>query len=381
MINDLCLQANYCKATSPLYAALFESLVEVFKAKQSGISTTDLEGFFQTINSCWQDRSFTNFFERPLLLAGALHAQALQGHAPALAEFYASCGGHFMPSQKPDLAKAIKTVLGENYQEMIPFWAQTTIQTNETSRGPAWLLPLLAHWSVKKQHITLIELGCSAGLGLVADGYGYKVAGPKDHQWSQSGQPCFEVLLSSAGAEKAFSSLDNLPVLGAAITQRIGCDLNPLDCRDAKQKRILEALIWPDNMPRLMRLRAAIETQGQYDVRFERGDMVDCIKRLSRRDFENTPMICLFNTVASCYLGDPHYGRLRAAITGAFNGPWADKDCLWIELEMPRMDERLPDYTIGKEQLIKVHQRYGQSGMQTHYFGAGAAHPKEIEVY
>ncbi|MDQ7019349.1 MAG: DUF2332 domain-containing protein [Robiginitomaculum sp.] len=381
MIDDLRLQADYCQKTSPLYAALYTHLAALYQDRADGRADPDLQVFFETVDHCWAGRSFTAWFERPLLLAGAIHEQVLQGNAPELSRFYASCGGDFSPSQSEALGNAVSQVLGDRHRHMVPFLSQETIQTNETSRGLAWLLPVLAYWQKARPDITLIELGCSAGLGLVADGYGYRVHGPAERVWAQEGDPNFEVTLGGAGAEQAFASLADMPALSAAITRRIGCDLNPLDCRQENQKRILEALIWPDNAPRLARLRAAIKTQDQYDLCFERGDMVACVKHLSARSFANTPMVVVFNTVASCYLDDDHYTTLCRAIADTFNGPWADKECVWVEFEMPRTGEALPDFAQGQEQLVKVHRPDGKGDLGTHYFGAAMAHPTEIEIF
>jgi hypothetical protein len=381
MTDDLMLQAQYCKASSPLYSALFETLAGFYKARKAGRSDPALRGFFEAVDRCWRGRTFNNWFERPLLLAGALHEQTLQGHAPALSYYYASCGGNFSPSQTPAFAEAVKTVLIERHRQMVLFWAQTTIQTNETSRGLSWLLPLLAHWQKDRPAISLIEFGCSAALGLVADQYGYQVGLQGGAQWQQDGAPLFNLSLTGKGAPNALASLADMQAMRAAITRRVGCDLNPLDCRDEHQKRILEALIWPDNVPRLERLRTAIKTQNNSALSLETGDMVDCVQRLSRQSFDDMPMICIFNTIASCYLDDAHYARLRETITTAFHDPWANKDCLWIEFEMPRMGEELPDFAKDKETLIKMHRRGEAGDLQTRYFGAAKAHIAQIEIF
>jgi hypothetical protein len=381
MIDDLRLQADYCQKTSPLYAALYEHLAGLYQARADGRADPALGAFFETVDYCWRGRSFNAWFERPLLLAGALHEQALSGDAPALTPFYASCSGDFDTSQSEAYGNAVRQVLGERHQAMVPFLSQGTIQTNETSRGLAWLLPVLDHWQKVRPDVTLIELGCSAGLGLVADHYGYQVHSPAGQVWSQEGNPRFEIILSGAGAKRAHSFLAHLLDLSAVIDARVGCDLRPLDCGEEGQKRILEALIWPDNASRLARLRAAIETQQHSNITFQAGDMVACVQRLSKSAVAETPMVVLFNTVASCYLDDDHYAALRHAISAAFNGPWADKDCLWVEFEMPRPGEVLPDFAQGQEQLIKVHRLDKQGGLRTEYFGAATAHPKEIKLF
>ena len=382
MIGDLLAQADYCKTVSPLYAALFETLAGFARAHADGQTDPALTGFFETLERCWEGRMFNAFFERPLLLAGAIHEQVLQGNAPELARHYPSCGGHFDARDQSGFAQALKATLAARHQAMVPFLRQPAIQTNETARGMVWLLPLLAHWHTAGQPpLTLIELGCSAGLGLIADQYGYQIRRPGMPDWHQPGAPSFALELHGPGAGQAGETLHAMPELRAAIRHRVGCDLNPIDCADATQRRRLEALIWPDNVPRLQRLRAAIKTQDQSALRLETGDMVDCVHRLSRDSGLEMPLICLFNTVATCYLDEDHYARLRQAVAQAFHGPWAARDCLWIEFELPRRGESLPDFAQGKEQLIRLHQGDGQGGLRTRYFGAAKAHPTAIEVF
>ncbi len=381
MIDDLRLQAKYCQDTSPLYAALYEHLAGYWLDHNAGQTDPALAAFFDTVERCWQGRIFTAWFERPLLLAGALHEQALSGRASALAPFYSSCGGSFDASQGEAFGAALKATLAECHQDMAGFLSQSSIQTNETSRGLSWLLPVLSGWQETRPAVTLIELGCSAGLGLVADHYGYRVEGLAGQVWAQQGRPHFDMALCGAGAEAALASLSHVQAFGGATKTRIGCDLRPLNGADEQQGRILEALIWPDNAPRLARLRDAMKIKRAIPLRFEAGDMVDCIDRLATERFADTPMVCLFNTVATCYLDDDHYARLRAAIANAFSGLWADKDCLWVEFEMPRISDDLPDYAQGQEQLIKVHRPDGKGGLQTRYFGAATAHPKEVEIF
>ncbi len=382
MIDGLRRQASYCQTSSPLYAALFETLVKVFEAHEAGRDDPGLAGFFETVDACWRGRRFSAWFERPLLLAGALHEQVLEGQAPGLARFYASCGGHFETADTEALARAVTATLTQRHQHMADFLRQPSLHTNETSRGLTWLLPLLAHWQqAARPPLTLIELGCSAGLGLVADRYGYQVKWPDGRTWTQGGTPSFTMELLGPGARQAAQSLPVMAAFSQAVTRRIGCDLNPLDCSDARQRRQLEALIWGDNAPRLARLRAAMKTQNASVLHFVPGDMVESVQRLASGSRVDTPMLCLFNTVATCYLDDAHYARLRSAIAAAFHGPWADRESLWIEFELPRRDEALPVHAQGKEQLIKLHRGDGQGGLRSRYFGAAAAHPQAIEVF
>ncbi|MFQ5436798.1 MAG: DUF2332 family protein, partial [Anaerolineae bacterium] len=70
---------------------------------------------------------------------------------------------------------------------LAPFLQTATVQTNETGRGLAWLLPLLyTGW----EGAHLVDLGASAGLNLAADGRHYQlVAGDKTVLTMGTGQP------------------------------------------------------------------------------------------------------------------------------------------------------------------------------------------------
>jgi hypothetical protein len=44
----------------------------------------------------------------------------------------------------------------------------------------------------------------------------------------------------------------------ASVATRAGCDLAPVDVADPEQARMLESFVWPDQVERLVQLRAAI---------------------------------------------------------------------------------------------------------------------------
>ncbi len=387
MIRDLQKQIDYCRGVSPLYGDIFQTFLTFSLAHESGEGDPQLVPFFKALDAVRAKRVFVSWIEVPLLLAGALHHLALIGKSPAMAGYYATCGGGYEAKERDALARTIRQTLIDFPDEITSFVRDNYVQTNETGRGLGWLLPLLSRWRGPGQDIILVELGCSAGLGLIADHYGYDLAVP-DGRWRAEGSPhfCHKIEAIDAGYPRAL--LDKMPLLRGAITHRIGCDHNPLDCRKTADKDLLEALIWGDNAPRLERLRAAIKTQIPFwqngSISQVRGDIAAAVPALAADAAalaQEGALIFFFNTIASCYLDNAHYARLKAAIEQAFSGPLGDFECLWVEMEMPRDNEALPDFAQDHEVLLRRHECAARGVLETRYFGATQAHPHTFWLF
>jgi hypothetical protein len=131
----------------------------------------------------------------------------------------------------------------------LPLWlavATRKVQTNDVSRAVAWRWPAAFAGT---RPIVLVDIGCSAGLNLVADG----LTAP----WTRSdGQP--------------------LALGTPVVLERIGFDKNPVDPNREDEAQWLRACIWPGDHERLARLDAALATMRA------RADSVS-IERVSAR--------------------------------------------------------------------------------------------------
>ncbi|MEM7140093.1 MAG: DUF2332 domain-containing protein [Actinomycetota bacterium] len=133
-----------------------------------------------------------------------------------------------------------------NRDEIAGLLATRYVQTNEVNRT-AVIAPCVNRIAAEAgSPVSLIDLGCSAGLNLIFDRYRLDVGdvslGPADAElrlWAESrGAP--------AHAE------------AASIPWRRGVDRNPIDVTDPDEALWLRALIWPDQPERAERLAAAI---------------------------------------------------------------------------------------------------------------------------
>ena len=108
--------------------------------------------------------------------------------------------------------------------------------------------------------------GCSAGLNLFVDAYGYDYG----HRRARAPRALAGAALRAAGRRSRPSSCP-------AIASRIGLDLSPIDVRDDDAVAWLLACLWPDDLERFDRLTAAIAPRRSRrdELTIVRGDMVD----------------------------------------------------------------------------------------------------------
>jgi hypothetical protein len=194
-----------------------------------------------------------------LRMLGGAHALALGGHAPELASWYPSAGGHLdrEPGSPHAWAALRQTLAGQ--RDEIRRWLEWPPQTNEVGRSAALIGGLLNVVAQADLPIRLAEVGASAGLNLRADWY--RVAGDS----GSYGDPASPVVLSHgwAGGTPPASRIE--------VVERMGGDLAPLDPTTAHGQLTLTAYVWPDQADRLARLRGAFTVAASVpaDVREE----------------------------------------------------------------------------------------------------------------
>jgi hypothetical protein len=193
-------------------------------------------------------------------------------------------------------------------------------QTNEPGRCAA-LLPVFA---CLPQPLALIEVGASAGLCLLPDRYAYAyrqhVVRPDD---GGAGVPVFPCEASGGTP---------LPRAMPRIVWRAGLDLNPLDVTNSEQMAWLETLVWPEQLDRAERLRAAIRIARAHPPRLVQGDLRDGVAALAAEAPKDATLI-VFHTAVLAYLSSHSEPNAFAASVSSVCD-------YWISNEAPRV---LPD--------------------------------------
>ena len=218
-------QATACAALgSPLYAALLERAADDIDA--GGVTAETLEGYEDAPAGA----------AVALRLTGAVHRLVLARRAPGLALYYPSVGGTYVPGDAvvdDAVWTAFRQVLVDHAGDVRETLTRPP-QTNEPGRS----LPLIGALAVSSRRtggrpVRLVEIGASAGLNLRAEALA-PIHRPEDRAALPPAEPY-------------------------AVSDRLGCDLDPLDPTTTDGRLTLSAYVWPDDLLRFERLRAALD--------------------------------------------------------------------------------------------------------------------------
>ena len=380
--DELTREAQYCTAKSALYHDLLSELLAWTEAIRRGESDALHVGQFKSaLERRWAGREFQSWFERPLLLVAALHRLVRAGQAPRLAPFYATIGGSYHRDRdRAALGAALADLLAATPEVFAATLAAQRLQTNETSRGVAWLVPYAVLNARLRRPAIVIELGCSGGLNLLADRYGWEFAIEGASAPPPSARPVFRQALMSTFNTGLRSRLDALPETSRLIARRLGCDLAVPDLTTEDDLAALSACVWGDDRERLDRLREAAEQLIAHrragSIELSQADMLDYVETHVRAQIGAAPpsLVVVYNTVVTCYVSAEQYARLRAGVTALF-AALPQHRCAWIEHEPLRAGEvaAAPD----AESYIRLHTLQ-DGALRTAYLGTAEMHPKNI---
>lgn len=216
-----------------------------------------------------------------------------------------------LAAAEPDPAAVTPASLEQSFARDRPrVWhslTRRTVQTNEVSRAVAWLWP--AALVDGHRPLVLCDMGCSAGLNLVADSIGLS--------WTAPGPRPLEI------AERP------------RVVGRFGFDRAPLDAADDDDAAWLRACIWAGERDRLDRLERALLAFRAAPARpvIERVDARDMPARLTELSAgEDGALWIGYQTLVREYLGtdrEPYLHGMRRWLSSL------PGRALWIELEDP----------------------------------------------
>ena len=232
MLRALLQQAESCRSLgSPMYSSLFTDLAADYA--DGGRTYALLAG-----------RSLRPVHDAvPLRLAGAIHRVVLQGKDDRLARHYPSVGGKPAEDFTADFIGYMR-----DHLEDIESGLATQVQTNEVGRSVVHLV--LSHWltTLGVEQFNLLEIGASAGLNLNFDKF-YGCFGQL-----RMGDPSSSLRFMGDW----FSNSPDVPRIGAAVIDKRGCDISPIDIAQPDDEARLLSFVWPDQRLRLERHRSAI---------------------------------------------------------------------------------------------------------------------------
>jgi hypothetical protein len=349
-------QQRFADGYSPLYAHLFGILADWLGAGEPD----------PLVEWLLQLAAARRPFDLTLLLPAALHREVLAGapEAAPLAAFYPTAGGR-VPDTPAPLAAALRSVILARRETLEAFIRRANVQTNETGRGLAWLLPVAAlGWSA----VHLVELGASAGLNLVAERRDYRLAadalagalirlGAAEH-------PQFDVNLLDGPDLSGLRHLTGLQL--PTILSRTGGDIHPFHLRTTEDELTLAAFVWADQPARLTRLREGIAALRAVEstaapVRLRPLHLPDELPRFLAEALPRSPdaPVVLYNTIVTMYLPESGAGLRRHVELWARRQPTPVLWLQWEPSDIADLQPPQPDWSAWSADLWQagVHRR------------------------
>jgi hypothetical protein len=275
----------------------------------------------------------------PLRVVGAVHAEVLAGRAPALAAFFPSAGGTF---EAEGAWQALRALVDERAEALAPRLSEP-LQTNEVRRCCALVGGFLRVAARHGLPLRLLEIGASAGLNLLWDRYGYAL-GP--HRFGPRDAPLqLDTAWSGPPPELA------APV---RVATRAGCDLRPLHAADAEQRLRVESFVWPDQVDRLARLRAALAAAAQDPPPVAPRRAGDWLGEVLAAQHPGVATV-VFHSVVWWYIPDQERATVTETMERAGARAAADRPLAWLRMEGASTAEaelRLLEWPGGADVLL-----------------------------
>ena len=214
------------------------------------------------------------------------------------------------------------------------------VQTNEIGRCAA-LLPGFLLSAGLGLPLRLLEVGASAGLNLRWDRYRYEANG---FNWGDPESPL----------RIEFESNGEMPAAGAVeVAERRGCDRRPLDGLTQEERLTLESFVWPDQVKRLERLRAALALAAEPRVEVEAaGAAAWVVERLAGPRPGLTTVV--FHSIVIQYLPEEERRQFERQLLAAGGKATDAAPLAWLRMEPAgeMAEVRLTIWPDGEERLL-----------------------------
>jgi hypothetical protein len=276
-------------------------------------------------------------FAHPTLLFAVAHRLVQAEPWIELADYYPSLGGTSGPDGRTwSLFRAFLLERADRVRELV---ATRTTQTNEVRRA-AVLYPAVA-LAAAGGKIGLLEVGCSGGLLLGLDRYGYRYQTEQADQLVV-GPAKAAVVLHCALELGPGAALPKLPKK-LAVAARVGLDRAPVDLADEDELAWLEACVWADQPERIRLLRAGAAAQRRDPPELVTGDAVTDLAAAADRVPAELPLVVLTSNVLGYLESDRRAEFLAALVELAARRPlwWVSHEGYEVALErvLPGRDD------------------------------------------
>ncbi|MEI8000916.1 MAG: DUF2332 domain-containing protein [Actinomycetes bacterium] len=269
----------------------------------------------------------------PVLFLAAIHDVVLADPGSPLAAIYR---GESAADPWPEF----RALVDREADVIAAHLATRSVQTNEVGRS-AVLAPALSGVArTGDPPVALVEIGPSAGLNLFPDRYAIEYV--RDGAvLARAGDDASPVRLST---EVVGPCSIPVPVELPTIAVRTGIDPAPVDVTDPRQRRWLQACVWPGVPDRPALLAAALDLVAQDPPALVRGDAVtDLGPVLAGLPGSGEVLPVVVATWALAYVSSAGRAELLAAVDAI----GATRDLALVTFEEPRATPWVPALADG----------------------------------
>jgi len=299
-------QSGWCEQLgSPFYAALLSRIADDVQA--SGV--------------CWrvlEPRAVDPArFKLPLRFLAAIHRLVLEGKLPDLARHYPSAGGTGDALAAWSVLPGVLARHGDQILAAMP----ETVQTSEVRRCCALLPGFLEIARDTRLPLRLLEVGSSAGLNLRWDRYRYESC---FGGWGPPGSPLV--------FDNAFTGHRPLLDTEVEVSERRGCDLNPIDPLSADGALRLRSFLWPDQPDRFLRIAGATEVARRTPAVVDRADAVEWLEAQLAAPRPGMATV-VFHSIVLPYFTPEARARMTKILMAAGEQATSEAPLAWLSME------------------------------------------------
>ncbi len=259
-------------------------------------------GVVREICRDWEDAP-TESLVQLRLLAG-LQRLVLTRRAGELGSYYPNLGGS---AAYRNSWPAFRAVLAEHVQELRDA-LQVVPQTNEVGRATALLVGIFDAVRLSGlDRIRLLEPGASAGLNLLVDHF--RIGGGTPTGWAS--RPADSPLRLERAVIGAVQPVDY------TIVSRRGCDLAPVDPTTEEGRLTLTSFVWPDDLERHERLKAALQVAAHHPVTVDRSAASEWLDARLSEDAGHRVLTVVWNSVTAQYWPRDEQDRVHDILSAA----------------------------------------------------------------
>lgn len=327
-------QAEYCRALQSPFTAEICELLAAHLTRETRLGARVLG---------WTGNPEATADALALRVAASLHALALKNADPAWSALYPPAA---LPSAAV-LAQALDEVIARHDETLLP-WLNLPPQTNEVGRSAALMSGLVFLAGRHGMPFSLFELGSSGGLNLVLDRYSYTLG--TTHAGAES----------TVHLEPVWSG-PSPPPARVRVMARRGVDQAPVDIRTAFGRERLAAYVWPDQLERLKRVRAAIAIAAADPPPVDQMDASDWVERTIDHEPRTGVHRVLMHSVTFQYFSEE--GKRRVTAHAGKVGAQATKEApfSWLRLEQTKgpFELRVITWPNGEDQVLALCHAHG----------------------